>query len=83
MASRALWTEDEIAVLEEHIGESHWLDKVARCLPDRTRSAIHGRMMKLRAELNLADRHDDMGYYNANAINGSRALLEALKRIAA
>lgn len=55
MASRAFWSDDEIAVLETHINDTHWLDKVSPKL-DRGEAALRCRMARLRAEKGMSDR---------------------------
>ena len=78
MASRAFWAPHEVAVLEELAGADDWLERAAALLKDRSLTSIQSRMKKLQADRALIDGRS-MGYYNANAINGSKALLAAYR----
>lgn len=78
MASRAFWAPGELAVLEELAGADDWLERAVAILKDRSPTSIQSRMKKIQADRALID-GKSMGYYNANAINGSQALLEAYR----
>lgn len=85
MASRALWGQDEIAVLDQHIDTPDWLSRVSAKIRGRTITSLKVRMAKRRAELGMGDGrnerggNDDQEVFNANAITASAALLAAIE----
>lgn len=86
MASRAFWSADDLAVLDQHIDKPDWLTAVKDRFRDRTVKALKVRMAKRRGELGLGDGrnerggHDDQDVFNANAVVASQALLAAIER---
>ena len=89
MASRAPWPEEEIAVLDRHIDQPDWLQRVSAAIQGRTTKALKVRMAKRRSELGLADGRrvdggcgddDDQERANADAVVASQELLAAIQR---
>lgn len=76
MASRAFWTEDEVAVLEEHVHDRAWLGKVLPKL-DRGEQALRCKMAKLRAEMGLSDPRCSESSWMRDARMASDRLAEA------
>lgn len=81
MASRAIWSQDEIALLERHANERRWFNKVRVDMPSRTEASIRKQMHKLRTELGIivACNHNARGggdNWQERAVEASRMLYE-------
>lgn len=71
------WTHEDRAFLETLADRRDWIAEALRRFPHRTEPAIRCMMQKVRAELGTAEQ-DQPNAWMADAVNGSRRLLEAL-----
>jgi hypothetical protein len=86
MASRAFWSDEELAAIDRHMDRPDWLQRVREVIQGRSTKAIMVRRAKRREELGMADgRRVDGGCTDddwiADAASASRALLDATLRV--
>jgi hypothetical protein len=89
MASRALWSDEEVAILETHVDRPDWLASVSAVIHGRTIAAIKVKMAKLRSNLGLRDgrrvdggcgQDDEEERFIVDTALASQALLAAIER---
>lgn len=74
------WSAEEMAALEAFAERRDWIAEATQLLPHRTRAGLRCMMQKIRADLGMSDGRAVDFCWMADAVEGSKRLLDALDR---